>query len=123
MASDVRLVNVVAFDNDGNAVIQTLKKWKVDFNARRATVEVKTDGYAKTYDLRTQVIAIGNGESSKKVSVGKTLGRVALTGLLHGRHAAGADLRWGGINRDEFQEVFLMLDDTTTVTMEMDWRA
>ena len=28
MASDVRLVNVVAFDNDGNAVIQTLKNGK-----------------------------------------------------------------------------------------------
>lgn len=120
MASDIKLVNVVAFDSGGNAVVQVLKKWKVDFNARRATIEIKTDGYAKTYDLRTQVVAAGIGESSKTVSIGKTLGRVALTGLLHGRHAAGADLRWGGLDRDRSQEVFLMLDDTTTVTMEMD---
>lgn len=101
MARDIRLVSVVAFDDLGQAVIQTLKKWKVDFNARRATVEVKTNGYTKTYDLRTQVIAVGIGESSNKISIGKTLGRVVLTSLLHGRHAAGADLRWGGIDRDQ----------------------
>ena len=120
MASDIRLVNVVAFDAIGGAVIKPLKRWKVNLNERSASLEVKCDGYAKVYDLRTQVIAVGVGESTKKVAIGKTLGRVALTGLLHGRHAAGADLRWGGIDRDETQEVFLMLDDTTTVTMQMD---
>ena len=120
MASDIRLLNMVAFDEAGKAVIQPLKRWKLDFNERRASLEVKCDGYTKVYDLRTQVIAVGVGESTKKVAIGKTLGRVALTGLLHGRHAAGADLRWGGIDRDESQEVFLMLDDTTTVIMEMD---
>ena len=120
MPSDIRLVNVVAFDATGGAVIQPLKRWKVNLNERSASLEVKCDGYAKVYDLRTQVIAVGVGESTKKVAIGKTLGRVALTGLLHGRHAAGADLRWGGIDRDESQEVFLMLDDTTTVTMQMD---
>lgn len=120
MASDIRLVNMVAFDATGGAVIQPLKRWKVSVNERSASLEVKCDGYIKVYDLRTQVIAVGVGESTKKVAFGKTLGRVALTGLLHGRHAAGADLRWGGIDRDESQEVFLMLDDTTTVTMDMD---
>jgi len=120
MANDIRLMNVVAFDATGKAVIQPLKKWKVKLDERRASLEVKCDGYSKVYDLRTQVIAVGVGESTKKVAIGKTLGRVALTGLLHGRHAAGADLRWGGVDRDESQEVFLMLDDTTTVTMEMD---
>lgn len=120
MANDIRLVNMVAFDASGGAVIQPLKRWKVSLNDRSASLEVKCDGYTKIYDLRTQVIAVGVGESTKKVAIGKTLGRVALTGLLHGRHAAGADLRWGGIDRDESQEVFLMLDDTTTVIMEMD---
>lgn len=120
MANDIQLMNVVAFDATGNAIIQPLKKWKVKLDERRASLEVKCDGYSKVYDLRTQVIAVGVGESTKKVAIGKTLGRVALTGLLHGRHAAGADLRWGGVDRDESQEVFLMLDDTTTVTMEMD---
>lgn len=122
MANDLRLKNVVAFDTAGNAVIQPLKRWKVNLNLnqRNACLEVKCDGYTKVYDLRTQVIAVGVGESIKKVAIGKTLGRVALTGLLHGRHAAGADLRWGGIDRDESQEVFLMLDDTTTVTMGME---
>jgi hypothetical protein len=120
MANDIRLMNVVAFDTAGNAVIQPLKRWKATLNQLTASLEVKCDSYGKVYDLRTQVIAVGVGESTKKVAIGKTLGRVALTGLLHGRHAAGADLRWGGIDRDESQEVFLMLDDTTTVTMEMD---
>lgn len=120
MASDIRLLNMVAFDEAGKAVIQPLKRWKVNLHQRTANLEVKCDGYTKVYDLRTQVIAVGVGESTKKVAIGKTLGRVALTGLLHGRHAAGADLRWGGIDRDESQEVVLMLDDTTTVTMEMD---
>ena len=122
MAIEVNLINIVAFDAAGNAVIQPLKRWKVkvNLNQRTANLEVKCDGYTKAYDLRTQVIAVGVGESTKKVAIGKTLGRVALTGLLHGRHAAGADLRWGGIDRDESQEVFLMLDDTTTVTMEME---
>lgn len=120
MARDIRLVNVVAFDAAGNAVIQVRKKWNVDFNERRASLELKADGYSKIYDLRTQVVALGIGESNKKVAIGKPLGRVALTGLLHGRHAASADLRWGGIDRDESKEVFLMLDDTSTVMMEMD---
>lgn len=120
MASDIRLVNVVAFDATGGAVVQPLIRWKASLNERSASLEVKCDGYTKVYDLRAQVIAVGVGESTKKVAIGKTLGRVALTGLLHGRHAAGADLRWGGIDRDESQEVFLMLDDTTTVTMQMD---
>ncbi len=120
MASALNLINVVAFDGAGNAVIQPLKKWKATYREKQASIDLKCDGYTKIYDLRTQVIAVGLGESTKKVALGKTLGRVALTGLLHGRHAASADLRWGGINRDESQEVFLMLDDTTTVTMEMD---
>ena len=120
MANDIRLMNVVAFDATGNAVIQPLKKWKIKLDERRASFEVKCDSYSKVYDLRTQVIAVGVGESTKKVAIGKTLGRVALTGLLHGRHAASADLRWGGVNRDESQEVFLMLNDTSTVTMNMD---
>ncbi len=120
MTSALNLINVVAFDGAGNADIQPLKKWKATYRKKQASIDLKCDGYTKVYDLRTQVIAVGVGESIKKVALGKTLGRVALTGLLHGRHAASADLRWGGIDRDESQEVFLMLDDTTTVTMEMD---
>lgn len=120
MASNLSLVNVVAFDGTGNAVIQPLKNWKATYREKQAILEIKCDGYVKVYDLRTQVIAVGVGESIKKVALGKTLGRVALTGLLHGRHMASADLRWGGVDRDEYQEVFMMFDDTTTITMEMD---
>lgn len=120
MANDIRLMNVVAFDAKGNAVIQPRNKWNAKLDERHVSLEVRCDSYSKVYDLRTQVIAAGVGESTKKVAIGKTLGRVALTCLLHGRRAAGADLRWGGVDRDESQEVFLMLDDTTTVTMEMD---
>lgn len=120
MASALRLLNVVAFDETGNAMVFPLKKWKISYQARQACIEVKCDGYAKTYNLRTDVVAVGVGEATNKVSIGKTLGRVALTGLLHGRHAASADLRWGGVDRDESQDIYLVMDDTTRVCMEMD---
>lgn len=120
MASDLKLYNVVAFDAAGQAVMAPLAQWKVSYQARQASLEIKCDTYVKKYDLRTQVVMAGTGDSQKKVSIGKTLGRVALTGLLHGRHAASADLRWGGVDRDEYHEFVMVLDDTTRVTMEMD---
>ena len=33
MASDIRLLNMVDFDEAGKAVIQPLKRWKVDFRS------------------------------------------------------------------------------------------
>jgi hypothetical protein len=119
MASDIQLLYVVAFDASGAPVIHPLDEWKVVHNERQASIEVSYGSYRKTYDLRVKVIAIGLGEAKKKVALGKTLGRLALTGLIHGRHAASADLRWGGVDRDEYQNVFLVMDDLTTVQWEM----
>lgn len=119
MASDLKLLNVVAFDAAGRAVIASFKNWKLSYQARQASLEIKYETYSKTYDLRTQVLLAATGDSEKKVSIGKTLGRVALTGLLHGRHAASADLRWGGVDRDEYHTLVMVLDDTTRVSMQM----
>lgn len=120
MPSEFQLVNVVAFDDHGDPVLEPLNKWKVSYNRRAATVEIKARGYVRQYDLRSDVAACGVGDSHEKVALGKTLGRVALTGLFHGRYAAGADLRWGGVSRNEIHEFFLMFDDTTTLSMELD---
>ena len=120
MADSLRLVNIVAFDTEGRAVIQPLKQWKLNYRERQACIEVQCGTYRRCYDLRTEVVAIASGESNRKVSIGKTLGRVALTGLLHGRHAASADLRWGGLDRDESHEIYLVMRDTSVVALEMD---
>ena len=120
MADSLQLVNIVAFDAEGRAVIQPLKQWKLNYRERQASIEVQCGSYRRSYDLRTEVMAVASGESNRKVSVGKTLGRIALTGLLHGRHAASADLRWGGLDRDESQEIYLVMRDTSVVALEMD---
>ena len=120
MADSLRLVNIVAFDTEGRAVIQPLKQWKLNYRERQASVEVQCGAYRRNYDLRTEVVAVASGESNRKVSLGKTLGRVALTGLLHGRHAASADLRWGGLDRDESQEIYLVMRDTSVIALEID---
>lgn len=120
MANDLQLRKVVAFGTDGQAVLTPLKKWKLAFNGRDATLKIQCSGYVKLYDLRTDLAAVAPGESRQKVAIGKTMGRLALTGLLHGRHAAGADLRWGGVDRDESVNLYLIFKDTTMVSMELD---
>ena len=120
MPTDFQLINVVAFDERGSPVLEPPKNWKVSYNPRTASIEIKAKNYSRRYSLRSEVAAIGTGDSRKKVALGKTLGRVALTGLLHGRYAAGADLRWGGVSRDEFVELYLMFSDTTAITMELE---
>lgn len=119
MASDLQLLRVVAFDGDGKPVVVPLAKWKLSYSERRASLEVKCTGYSKTYDLHTDLASVAPVESRQKFSLGKTLGRVALTGLVHGRHGAAADLRWGGVDRDEVMTLMLFFRDTTTVQVEL----
>lgn len=120
MADDLKLLKVVAFDAKGQAVLTPLNKWKVAYSERNATIDIKCAGYAKQYNLRTDLAAVAPGETREKVSLGKTLGRLALTGMLHGRHAASADLRWGGIDRDQSIGLYLIFQDTTMVSMEVE---
>jgi hypothetical protein len=120
MPTNLQLLKVVALDASGQAVRTPLDKWKLSYVERNATLEIACPAYAKRYDLRKDLAAVAPGETREKVAIGKTLGRLALTGLLHGRHAAGADLRWGGIDRDESMSLYLIFKDTTTVSMELD---
>lgn len=120
MADNLQLRKVVAFGTDGQPVLTPLNKWKLSYSERNASLKIQCSGYAKQYDLRTDLAAVAPGESQQKVAVGKTLGRLALTGLLHGRHAAGADLRWGGVDRDESVSLYLIFKDTTMVSMELE---
>ena len=120
MADDLQLRKVVAFGTDGQPVLTPLNKWKLSYSERNATLKIQCSGYARQYDLRTDLAAVAPGESHQKVAIGKTIGRLALTGLLHGRHAAGADLRWGGVDRDESVNLYLIFKDTTMVSMELE---
>ena len=58
MADSLRLVNIVAFDTEGRAVIQPLKQWKLNYRERQASVEVQCGAYRRNYDLRTEVVAV-----------------------------------------------------------------
>lgn len=120
MASDLQLLRVVAFNAEGQPVLVPLERWKLQYSERRATLEIKCSGYSRTYDLRTELASVAPMDSRKKVSLGKTLGRVALTGLVQGRHGAAADLRWGGLDRDEVVTFMLFFRDTTTVQIELE---
>ncbi|MFM9428728.1 hypothetical protein RCH10_005205 [Variovorax sp. GrIS 2.14] len=120
MSTDLKLLKVVAFDAAGRAVLTPLNKWKLAYSERHAMLEIKCAGYVKRYDLRHDLAAVAPGETRQKVALGKTVGRLALTGLLHGRHAAGADLRWGGVDRDEAIGLYFIFNDTTMVSMELE---
>ncbi|MDI3380394.1 hypothetical protein ACFPPF_09835 [Xenophilus aerolatus] len=120
MASDLQLLRVVAFNAEGQPVLVPLERWKLQYSERRATLALKCSGYSRTYDLRTELASVAPMDSRKKVSLGKTLGRVALTGLVHGRHGAAADLRWGGLDRDEVVTLMLFFRDTTTVQIDLE---
>lgn len=120
MSADLKLLKVVAFDATGQAVLTPLNKWKLAYNERNATLEIKCAGYVKRYDLHHDLTAVAPGETRQKVALGKTVGRLALTGLLHGRYAAGADLRWGGVDRDQAIGLYFIFNDTTMVSMELE---
>ena len=120
MASNLKLLRVVAFDGSGKPVLGPVQKWKLSYSQRRATLEIKYAGYSRTYDLRTDLVSVAPMDSRQKASIGKTLGRVALTGLVHGRRGAAADLRWGGLDRDEVTTLALIFGDTTSVSVEME---
>lgn len=120
MASDLQLLRVVAFNAEGQPVLVPLERWRLQYSERRATLELKCSGYSRIYDLRTELASVAPMDSRKKVSLGKTLGRVALTGLVHGRHGAAADLRWGGLDRDEVVTLMLFFRDTTTVQIDLE---
>ena len=120
MADNLQLRKVVAFGTDGQPVLTPLNKWKLSYSERNASLKIQCSGYAKQYDLRTDLAAVAPGESQQKLAIGKTIGRLALTGLLHGRQAAGADLRWGGVDRDESVSLYLIFKDTTMVSMELE---
>ena len=120
MSADLKLLKVVAFDATGQAVLTPLNKWKLAYSERNATLEIKCAGYVKRYDLHHDLAAVAPGETRQKVALGKTVGRLALTSLLHGRHAAGADLRWGGVDRDEAIGLYFIFNDTTMVSIELE---
>ena len=120
MSSNLKLLRIVAFDSVGKPVLVPLQKWKLSYSQRRANLEMKCAGYARIYDLRTELVSVAPMDSRQKASLGKTLGRVALTGLVHGRQGAAADLRWGGLDRDEVTTLALIFEDTTTVSIDME---
>ena len=49
MADDLQLVNIVAFDTEGRAVIQPLKQWKLSYRERQASIEVQCGAYRRNY--------------------------------------------------------------------------
>lgn len=115
---------VVAFDSRGMPLKVPLSKWKVDFNETSESIDLRYKSTRLRYRLRGDLEAVTKAGESSELALGKTLGRLALTGLAgsllsqgKGMGAALMDLSVRGAERRKLAELLLVFADTTTVSV------
>lgn len=122
---NIKASRVVAFDSLGAGILCPVGDWAVEIDTRSKAINLKTGKHRLTYDLTTQVVFLGVADQKEEVALGKTLGRMALTGIATNGFAAGKgvpgavmDLALRGSERNLVVAAWLITDDTTAVEFE-----
>jgi uncharacterized protein YecT (DUF1311 family) len=123
MIKNLRAVNVVAFDRKGQPIITHPSNWIATLHGN--TIVLKYKSNVLTYDLSRDCLYLGIANQDESTDIGKTLGRVALTGLAGSLIKKGSflgaallDLSVRGTDKRSICTVWLLLKDRTSLAFE-----
>lgn len=116
---------VVALDQAGQPVVRALSQWSARLNHGKNTLTLSSGTHRLSYDLSRDVRYLAVVDQKQEVDLGKTLGRMALTGIgvngfEHGKGVAGAvmELATRGTSNTAWLLVEIVLTDLSVVRFE-----
>lgn len=120
-----KATKVVAVDPAGVAITKRADQWTAKYNEKKNTLVLSCAGHRRRYDLTTGVRFLAIVDQKDEVDLGRTLGRMALTGIatngfVHGKGVPGAvmDLAMRGVATNAWLRCEMVLTDLSVVSFE-----
>lgn len=122
---NLKATKVVATDQHGRPVNKPARKWAVKLNKKKGLLTLTCGSHKRQYSLATDLLYLAVAEEKSEIALGKTLGRMALTGLATNGFANGKGLAGGimdfavrGAEQNVSWRCELVLADLSVVSFE-----
>ena len=122
---NLKATKVVATDQHGRPVNKPAGKWAVKLNKKKGLLTLTCGSHKRQYSLVSDLLYLAVAEEKSEIALGKTLGRMALTGLAtngfaNGKGLAGAimDFAVRGAEQNVSWRCELVLADLSVVSFE-----